>query len=194
MEDLLSSYRPIWVSERIQKAFFTIVDVLCSSCTYVFVPGVTLKAGFRKVLHACLSVRWTLKATLPLVHASLRIKKGPEWRVYDCRGSVKLVKASLRVRKYIECHFHLCGGLVNLVDASLSVRNDSEIIFLHCGSPVKLFYICFTLRRVLESCFYYCGGPVKVVQSTLCDRNDLESHSHHVAVLCRLFTSVCVSE
>ena len=52
---------------------------------------------------------------MKLVHTSLSVRKYPECRFYDCRGSVKLVKASLHVRKNIESCFL---GVVNLVHTS----------------------------------------------------------------------------
>ena len=132
-----------------------------------------------------------------LVHASLSVRKDPECRFYDSRGSVKLMKASLHVWKDIESCFPHCGGVVNLVRTSLCIRNDSENSFLCCGGLVKLFYVCLSGGPV-----FLLGGSLKVVPTTVkvLWRLDsllwvagmlLRAIFTTVAVLCRLFTSVC---
>ena len=75
VEVLWSSYRPIWLSERIQNTFFTVVGAIWSYCTYVSVSGGNLKAGFTtvEVMWKFCTPVWVSWGTLKTVFTTVEV-------------------------------------------------------------------------------------------------------------------------
>ena len=177
--DLWCSYRPVWESERIQKAVFTIVEIPWSSCTYVSVSGGTLKAGFTIV-----KVMW--KFCMPVWVSGRPWKQfSPLWKFCEAcahkfeyyersRNQVLVLLWSRETRagqlgckercwKQISPQCWYCEACWRMFE----FQDGPKKHFHHCWGPVKLIHTCLRVGIYLESSFYHCGSPVKLIQVSL---------------------------